>query len=54
MEESIMTNEQFRVFIDLVIAVIRKSQSIDEALEQLLVIRRNLDPSSDNPNENND
>jgi hypothetical protein len=42
MEERIMTNEQFRAILDLVIQVVKDSETAEEILNKLQAVRKNF------------
>jgi hypothetical protein len=46
MEERIMTNEQFRAIIEMVVQIVKYSPDVDEAVKRLYAVRRKLGEDS--------
>jgi hypothetical protein len=43
MEERIMTNEQFRAIIEMVVQIVKYAPNIDEAVKRLYEVRQKLE-----------
>jgi hypothetical protein len=51
MEERIMTNEQFRAIIEMVVQIVKYSPDVDEAVKRLYAVRRKLADEKSNDEE---